>query len=501
MARKCTVFLQDEVNCVVLGLTDDHISFFYEKYGIKAPNFFFNPKYQLGSWDGKIRYFHKTGKTYIHLLQEILPLLIKLGYKVKLDDQRKADKLQPESITKDFFSHIIDPETGEPLQLRPYQVEGANAVIDNGGGIIVAGTGAGKTLMTAALSQSYVSMGQRVIVIVPSTDLIEQTYIEFLGWELDVGQYGGTDKDIDHDIVVSTWQALQHNKTIVKDFHVVVVDECHGIKGNVLTDILNEHGNNISTRVGVTGTLPDNAADRMSVKVAVGEVQFEIPAHELIKQGWLAKLDIDIVQLQENFEAEYEQFKIDYPKEKVTYQQFKDQYLPEWNQEKSYLQNNKKRMQHICDMIEEKRSQNKGNVFCLVDGVQFGKKLAKLIPNARFVHGKDKKKARREVYDLFKEHDDLVVIATVQVASTGLNIKRIFNLMFIDVGKSFIRIVQTIGRGLRKAPDKDSVNVTDICSDLKYSRRHLTARKKIYKEALYPNKVRKVKYDQISLLD
>lgn len=501
MAKKCTVLLQDEVNCAILGLSEDHIAFFYNKYGLKAPNYFFNPKYQLGSWDGNIRYFHKTGKTFVNLLPEILPLLLRLGYKVNLDDQRRSDKPQPDPITKDFFGHILDPETGEPIEFRPYQVEAVNLILSNGGGIIVAGTGAGKTMMCAGLSQSYVNKNQRVILIVPSTDLIEQTYLEFVDWGLDVGQYGGTDKDLDHDIVVSTWQALQHNKTIIRDFNVVIVDECHGIKGNVLTDILNEHGNNISTRIGVTGTLPDNAADQMAVRIAVGEVQFEITAAELIAQGWLAKLDIDIIQLEENFEKEYKQFKNDYPNEKLTYRQFVDEYFPEWTQEKTYLQNNKLRMQHICGIIEGKRNQNKGNVFCLVDGVQFGKKLTKMIPGAKFVHGKDKKKARREVYDLFKEHDNLVVIATVQVAGTGLNIKRIFNLMFIDVGKSFIRIVQTIGRGLRKAPDKDSVNVTDVCSDLKYSRRHLTARKKIYKEAHYPNTIQKVKYQQISLLD
>lgn len=131
------------------------------------------------------------------------------------------------------------------------------------------------------------------------------------------------------------------------------------------------------------------------------------------------------------------------------------------------------------------------NVFCLVDGVRNGQKLADLVDGAVFVHGKDKAKARKEVYNLFRDNDNLVVIATIHIASTGLNIKRIFHMMAIDVGKSFIRIIQTIGRGLRKAPDKDSVGFTDICSDLKYSRKHLTERKKIYKEVQYQHKVKK----------
>ena len=147
-------------------------------------------------------------------------------------------------------------------------------------------------------------------------------------------------------------------------------------------------------------------------------------------------------------------------------------------------------------MVEVKRDARKGNVLCLVDGVQFGKRLAKRIRNAKFVHGKDKQKVRKEIYDLFDNHDDLVVIATYKVASVGLNIKRIFNMLFIDAGKSFIRVIQTIGRGLRKAPDKDSVSISDICSDLKYSKRHLRERKKFYNEAKYPHRTHKIEYDE-----
>ena len=97
--------------------------------------------------------------------------------------------------------------------------------------------------------------------------------------------------------------------------------------------------------------------------------------------------------------------------------------------------------------------------------------------------------------NLFKDNDNIVVIATVHIASTGLNIKRIFEMMAIDVGKSFIRIIQTIGRGLRKAPDKDFVNFTDMCSDLKYGKRHLAERCKFYREAEYPHKKKKVDYN------
>ena len=200
------------------------------------------------------------------------------------------------------------------------------------------------------------------------------------------------------------------------------------------------------------------------------------------------------MQLEEDFESQYKTFLEENPDSKITYTKFKDSYFPEYQAEKRYLQSNEERLEWITMYIEAKRDLKKGNVFCLVDGVKFGKKLASMIEGAFFVHGKDKRKARKEIYDLFEDNDNIVVIATVNIASTGLNIKRIFNMVIIDVGKSFIRVIQSIGRGLRKAPDKDFVDVTDVCSDLKYSKSHLRQRVKFYKEAEYPYKKRKVTY-------
>jgi len=271
------------------------------------------------------------------------------------------------------------------------------------------------------------------------------------------------------------------------------------LRGNVLTKLLNDYGKHIAFRFGVTGTLPKAETDAMSIRVAVGEVQYTITAHELITAGHLAKLDIDIIQLEVDLKDQYAEYldefipTKDHPKP-LTYRKFKDAYFPDFQAEKRFHQTEKIRLDWIANQIEQKRDQGKGNVLCLVDGVNFGKKLTKLVEGAIFLSGKDKMKDRKEVYNLFKNNNNLVVIATVQIASVGLNIKRIFNMMFIDVGKSFIRVIQTIGRSLRKAPDKDHVDVTDICSDLKYSRKHTAERIKFYKEAEYPYKKRTVDY-------
>ena len=145
MSNNCTIRLLDEVNCVIAGLHPDHVGYFFEEYGLKAPNYFFNPKFKLGSWDGKIRYFHKTGKTYVNLLSDIIPRIAGLGYNIKLDDLRKPVNTSPAVITKDFFKDrgIVD-DNGEPWIMRDYQVDLVNALLKNGGGVGLAATGAGK---------------------------------------------------------------------------------------------------------------------------------------------------------------------------------------------------------------------------------------------------------------------------------------------------------------------------------------------------------------------
>ena len=499
-SKKCKIRILDEVNCLVVGLHPDHVGYFYEEFGRKAPKVHFNPLFSIGQWDGFIRYFHKTGKTYVYLLDEIIPRIIALGYKIAIEDTRVSDSIDTTPIDEDHFSHIEDPETGEPWKMRPYQIECINKLMANGGGVGIAGTGAGKTAMCAALADSYEKAGDiRTVIIVPQKSLNEQTRDEYAMFGLDVGEYSGDRKDMNHKHIVTTWQALQRNGKLLNDFGMVIVDECQGLKGKVLTELLTEFGKNIPYRFGVTGTLPKEETDAMAIRIAVGEVQFSITASELIKQGYLAKLHIDILQLEVDLKDAYESFKEEWkPKNKLdkvpTYRKFKDSYFAEWADEKRFMQTEKERVEWIAEYLIAKRDFGRGNVFCLVDGIRFGQKLQKLIPNSFFVHGKDRTKARREVYDLFKENDDLIVIATVHIAGVGLNIKRIFSLVFIDMGRSFIRVIQTIGRGLRKAPDKDFVSVTDICSDLKHSRSQVRDRIKFYKEAEYPHKKRTITY-------
>lgn len=497
-SKVATLRILDEVNCVFVGLSPDHLGYLSDKFALFAANYYFNPKYKLGQWDGKIRWFHATGRTFVNLLNEILPLVIKLGYRVKVQDLRKSDRIRPKNIDESFFSNIIDPRTNEPWVVRDYQIELVNSLFEAGNGIAIAGTGAGKTSMCAALALSYEREANfRSLIIVPDKNLTLQTREQYSFFGLDVGEFSGSRKDLEHMHVVSIWKCLKNSPEIIKQFNVVIVDECHGLRGKILSELLNDYGKDIPYRFGVTGTLPKDESDKRAVVVAVGNVQYNVPAHKLMAEGHLAELEIDILQTdidlrsQYNLYLEEQKYFKDHSDithtfdDPLTYIQFVEQYFTDWPAEKRFLQQEQHRLNWIVNYLQQKRDEKKGNTLVLVDGVSFGKKLANLIPDATFLYGKTDMKERKQAYDAFKNNDNLLLIATVQIASTGLDIPRIFNLVGIDLGKSFVRVIQSIGRSLRKANDKDKAHFTDICANLKYSKRHLRERIKYYKEAKY----------------
>lgn len=490
--RPCTIRILDEVNCVFVGLHPDHLGYLSEEYAVFAANYFFNPKFKLGKWDGKIRYFYKTGMTYVNLLDDIIPRVIKLGYKLKVEDLRTVARVRPPDVAEDFFANIINPKTGLPWKMRGYQIELVNTMFDHGNGTALAATGAGKTSMCAAIALSYERAANfRSLIIVPDKNLTDQTGEQYAMFGLDVGEYSGTKKDLNHQHVVSTWQSLQNRPELVQEFQMIIVDECHGLKGKVLTQLLNEYGKNIPYRFGVTGTLPKEESDRMSVMIAVGSVKYTIPAHVLIEQGDLADVHVDIMQTEIDLTHQFNKYIeekdfMDTLGKPRTYIQFCESYLADWPSEKRFLQHDEGRLEWIASYIIQKKDQKKGNTLVLVDGISFGKKLSAMIEGSVFLQGKVKMADRKKVYKSFETEDNLVIIATVQIASTGLDIPRIFNMVGIDLGKAFVRIIQSIGRSLRLAHDKDKASYTDICANLKYSKRHLRERIKYYKEARYP---------------
>lgn len=471
--RECRIIIDDEVNARVEGLHPTDCTVLYNRYGMFAPNHFFHPKFKLGMWDGKIRFFQQSGKCLTYFIEGMIPELLKMNYKPEIIDKRKGPYVDAQPIHKDVFAHVISPKTGEPMELRYYQVDAVNALMEEGKGLISAATSAGKTWINAALVNAYGVKGLKTITIVPSTSLVIQTIADFRAAGLDVGEYSGKSKDLDHLHIVSTWQAIKNHPHLMALFQVVVVDEVHQAKSKILNELVNVHGANIPYRFGLTGTLPKDEVERLTIHTAFGDVKYTLPASELMDQGFVSTVEVSIEQMFEN-----------HP----------DGYFPDYTAEKSYLNTRKERTEWMADRIIEKRNLPLGNCLVLVSSIAMGKKLQKLIPNSIFLNGADDADSRKTEYDKFATQNDMVVIATVQIAGTGLSIDRIFHLFLIDIGKSFTRVIQAIGRSLRMGADKSHAYVYDICSNLKYSKKHLLVRVQYYKEAKYPFTRKVIKY-------
>ena len=236
-------------------------------------------------------------------------------------------------------------------------------------------------------------------------------------------------------------------------------------KAPVLKDLLTRNLRFAPIRWGLTGTVPKAAHEFESIHASIGPVVGQISAKELQDKGVLSKCHVNVVQLADN----------------VTYSDYQS--------ELKYLTTNKARIEYIGKLLTQVKES--GNTLILVDRISAGEMLQELIPGSAFVKGDVKLKDRKEAYDEINEGTNHVVIATYGVAAVGINIPRIFNLVLLEPGKSFVRVIQSIGRGVRKAKDKDFVQIWDITSNCKFAKRHLTQRKKFYKEAEYPFTIEK----------
>ena len=482
--KQCKIVIKDEVNIKIEGLDLDVRKKLSNQFKYRIPYAIHMPAYKLGRWDGCVAFFQLGGSTYMNLLPEILPILEKYNYNIELDDRRQEfGELKFSSVTKDTFANKVWPEghpiAGEPVVLRDYQIEVVNNFLENPQCLQEVATGAGKTLMTAALSASVEEYG-RSIVVVPNKSLVLQTEEDYINLGLDVGVYFGDRKEIGKTHTICTWQSLNSMMKASKngvapvtitdfleDVICVIIDEVHQAKADALKTLLTGPMANIPIRWGLTGTIPKEKYEFASLHVSLGEVVNQIAASELQEMGVLAQCHVNILQTQD-----YNEY--------TNYQQ-----------EMQYLVTDSTRIEWLAGKINDIKQS--GNTLILVDRISAGQALAELIPGSTFVSGAVKVKDRKETYDTIREGTNEVIIATYGVAAVGLNIPRIFNLVLVEPGKSFVRVIQSIGRGIRKAKDKDSVQIWDITSSCKFSKRHLTKRKAFYKDANYPYKVHKLR--------
>ena len=476
--------IKDEVNIKFHDLDPSTRRKCEAKLKFQLPHAFHVPAFRLGRWDGKIGFFTTAGSTYINLLDRVLPILQDEGWQIEIDDKRINHNLHFTEVTEDTFSHICwpkgHPAEDQPIKIRDYQVECINRFLANPHGVQEIATGAGKTLMTAALSLTCEPFG-RTLVIVPNKDLVRQTHADYVNMGLDVGVYFGDEKDLGHTHTIATWQSIntliKRNKegisaigmdAITDNLIAVIVDEVHMAKADVLRSMLTGPFANVPIRWGLTGTIPKEEHEYVSLIACLGEVLHRLQASELQDIGVLSNCHVKVLQFED---------KVEYK----TYQE-----------ELTYLTSNEKRLDTLAATIEKISAG--GNTLVLVDRIASGKMLVERIADSVFVSGAMKSTARKEEYDEVTTATNKVIVATYGVAAVGINIPRIFNLVLVEPGKSFVRVIQSIGRGIRKAQDKDFVQIWDITSTAKFAKRHLAKRKQFYADANYPYQTEKVNY-------
>jgi superfamily II DNA or RNA helicase len=337
------------------------------------------------------------------------------------------------------------------------------------------------TITSATMAHSCEKYG-RTITIVPNKSLVRQTYEDFNAVDLDVGVYYGDKKELNKTHTICTWQSFdildkrKHDSAEdydkLTDFlhgvSAILVDECHGAKSNSLVKILAQCTTGAPIRWGFTGTLPKEEYQKQLIFSCIGPVVGTLYAHELQEQGVLAKCHVNIIQT-----TEVKGF-------------------PTYQDELTYLITDSDRVKFIASLCA--KVVETGNTLVLVDRVESGELLQGLLPNSVFISGKMKTDDRKAIYDKTKVENDMIIIATSALAAVGINIVNLHNVVLLEAGKSFVKVIQSIGRGLRKGENKDFVNIWDVSSTCKFSKRHLVERISFYKESRYPFSKEQIDY-------
>jgi len=450
------------------GLARDLFDFF----SFSVPNAKFMPSVKNRYWDGKVRLFSiKTNKIYIGLLPYVDEFCRERGYKFEGIHDVIGDKTRITDEDVDFFINGDDliPGLGLPFQPRDYQIDAFKTAVQYGRQLLLSPTASGKSLIIYMLCRWFegeMSLPNcKTIIIVPTTSLVEQMAKDFeeYGYDEKICKIYSGQPVFDSNITITTWQSFaKAPKDVMESFDVVIGDEAHLFKAQTLKGIL-EKMKNTGIRIGTTGTLDGSECHRLQLEGMFGPVKKVITTSELMEEGTVANLSIDCVILRHT------------KQKKMTYQE-----------EMDYLVSNDSRNTFITNLV----ASLKGNTLVLFQYVEKHGEVLYPMLNGRvkdlhYVYGGTDTEDREKVREVVEQSNESVILASYGTFSTGVNIKKIDNIVFASPSKSRIRNLQSIGRGLRKAEGKDSMRLFDIADNLQcdnYTLEHLKERINIYSE-------------------
>jgi len=446
-----------------------------DQFTFEVPGAKFSPAYKKKFWDGKIRLFNtQTGEIYIGLLDRVIQFCKDHGYtyEFKKNDYYglpfEVNEMISKEGVKDYMTAI------SKYQPRAYQIDGVYDALRHNRKLLISPTASGKSLMIYSIVRYFVEKKKNILIVVPTTSLVEQMYKDFADYGWDVGSYchkiyAGKERETDSQVIITTWQSIYKlPRKYFERFSVVVGDEAHQFKSKSLISIMTKL-HQAKYRFGFTGTLDGTQTHKWVLEGLFGPSYKIIKTDELMKKGHLAKLDINVLLLKhppnkfENFEEEV-------------------QYIIGHTRRNNFIKN------LALDL--------KGNTLILFARVEgHGEPLYDLINSNKnndrhvfFVHGGVDTESRESVREITEQEKDAIIIASYGTFSTGINIKNLHNVIFASPSKSRIRNLQSIGRVLRKGNKKTKATLYDIADDISYKSRknytlnHLIERIKVYNE-------------------
>ena len=464
-----------------------------EFFTFEVPGFKFMPMYRNRMWDGKIRLFSPaTGEIYVGLLSYIKKFCDsnKISYIIEkgVENDRSIDR----QVVRNYIKSLKPKSAGKSLKVREYQIDAVHHGIAMDRALLVSPTASGKSLIIYSLVRYYHMMSLKTLILVPTTSLVEQMYSDFedYGWSSGTycqKVYQGHSNKVEKDVVISTWQSMYKlPKKYFEQFGCVIGDEAHMFKAKSLTGIMTKL-HQCKYRFGLTGTLDGTQTHQLVLEGLFGPVEKVTTTKELIEKKSLADLKIKCIIL-----------KHDNIRERMTYAE-----------ELQFLGEHERRNEFLAGLLMHLP----GNTLCLYQLVEkHGKPLYEAVKHSQeygffddklrkifFIYGKTSTTEREEIRAIVEGEKNSITIASYGTFSTGINIRNIHNIVLASPSKSRIRVLQSIGRGLRQGENKDSVLIFDIADDLTFRNQqnftlnHFQERINIYNTEQFNYEISKVK--------
>lgn len=462
---------------------DPHIQHeLQDQFTFDVPNAKFMPQYRSKYWDGKIRLFNIEKKEiYCGLIDKLQVFCDRHGYSFEFENNKfyglpyEENEMVSQEGVRDYLERITN------FKPRDYQVEGVYDALRRNRRLLISPTGSGKSLMIYGVCRYHVEASRKVLIVVPTTSLVEQMYKDFddYGWNAQQNChkiYGGKTRIANKNVVISTWQSIyKMDRKWFGQFDVIIGDEAHQFKSKSLIGIMSKLAD-AKYRYGFTGTLDGTQTHKWVLEGLFGPSYKIINTKDLQEAGYLAKLNINVLLMKHD-----------------------PQVFETYEDEVQFIIGHEKRNKFIKNLAHDL----KGNTLILFSRVAtHGEVLYDLINTSErkvfFVHGGVDTEERETVRQITEQENDAIIIASFGTFSTGINIKNLHNVIFSSPSKSRIRTLQSIGRVLRKSENKLKATLYDIADDCKkgsrsnYTLNHLVERIKYYNEE-------KFNYDIISI--